>query len=42
MAAIPETTNNRMELEAAIQGFRALNRACRVTVFTDSQYVSAA
>jgi ribonuclease HI len=35
----PATTNNRMELEAAIQGFRALNRACRVTVFTDSQYV---
>lgn len=37
--AAPETTNNRMELEAAIQGFRALKRACRVTVFTDSQYV---
>jgi len=34
-----ETTNNRMELEAAIGGFRALKEACRVTVITDSQYV---
>jgi ribonuclease HI len=34
-----ETTNNRMELEAAIRGFRALKEACRVTVITDSQYV---
>jgi ribonuclease HI len=34
-----ETTNNRMELEAAIGGFRALKKACRVTVITDSQYV---
>ena len=33
------TTNNRMELEAAIGGFRALKKACRVTVITDSQYV---
>jgi ribonuclease HI len=34
-----DTTNNRMELEAAIQGFRALKQACLVTVITDSQYV---
>jgi len=34
-----ETTNNRMELKAAISGFRALKEACRVTVITDSQYV---
>jgi len=34
-----ETTNNRMELEAAIRGFLALKEACRVTVITDSQYV---
>jgi ribonuclease HI len=34
-----ETTNNRMELAAAIGGFRALKEACRVTVITDSQYV---
>src|SRR5262245_58936667 len=35
----PDTTSNRMELEAAIQGFRTLKRACCVTVVTDSQYV---
>jgi ribonuclease HI len=35
----PETTNNRMELSGAIEGLRALNRACRVTVLTDSEYL---
>lgn len=34
-----ETTNNRMELMAVIQGLRALNRRCPVEVWTDSQYV---
>lgn len=34
-----ETTNNRMELSAAIQGLRALNRRCEVDLYTDSQYV---
>ncbi len=34
-----ETTNNRMELMAAIQGLTALNRRCKVVVYTDSQYV---
>ena len=34
-----ETTNNRMELLAAIEGLTALNRQCQVTVFTDSKYV---
>lgn len=34
-----ETTNNRMELTAAIEGLRALKRRCRVTLYTDSQYV---
>ncbi len=34
-----ETTNNRMELLAVIEGLRALNRGCSVTVTTDSQYV---
>ena len=34
-----DTTNNRMELVAAIEGLRALKRACRVTVLTDSEYV---
>ncbi|HMO13966.1 MAG TPA: ribonuclease HI [Pirellulaceae bacterium] len=33
------TTNNRMELEAVVQGLKALNRACRVELFTDSTYV---
>jgi ribonuclease HI len=35
----PETTNNRMELTAAIEGLRALKRPCTVVVFTDSNYV---
>ncbi|MFM1880146.1 MAG: Ribonuclease [Pseudomonadota bacterium] len=34
-----QTTNNRMELMAVIEGLNALNRACRVRLFTDSQYV---
>lgn len=33
------TTNQRMELTAAIAGLRALNKRCVVTVYTDSQYV---
>ncbi|WP_286238690.1 ribonuclease HI [Neptuniibacter halophilus] len=33
------TTNNRMELMAAIQGLEALNRPCEVVLTTDSQYV---
>ncbi len=35
----PETTNNRMELMAAIQGLSALRDVCDVTITTDSQYV---
>jgi ribonuclease HI len=35
----PETTNNRMELQAAIEGLRALSEPCRVELTTDSQYV---
>ena len=34
-----DTTNNRMELTAAIQGLSALKRRCRVKLYTDSQYV---
>ncbi|HRE53599.1 MAG TPA: ribonuclease HI [Candidatus Competibacter sp.] len=34
-----ETTNNRMELLAAINGLEALNRPARVRIVTDSQYV---
>jgi len=33
------TTNNRMELMAAIRGLEALKRPCRVQLFTDSNYV---
>ena len=33
------TTNNRMELMAAIRGLEALRRQCRVIVYTDSEYV---
>jgi ribonuclease HI len=33
------TTNNRMELRAAIEGLNALKRPCIVDLFTDSQYV---
>lgn len=33
------TTNNRMELMAAIQGLKALKRPCQVDLYTDSQYV---
>ncbi len=33
------TTNNRMELMAAIQGLESLSRPCRVRLTTDSQYV---
>jgi len=35
----PETTNNRMELMAAIEGLAALKSSCTVHVFTDSVYV---
>lgn len=34
-----ETTNNRMELMAAIQGLAVLKRACQVDLTTDSEYV---
>jgi len=33
------TTNNRMELMAAIQALEALKKPCKVELFTDSQYV---
>jgi ribonuclease HI len=37
--AEPQTTNNRMELTAAISALEALKRPCEVTLTTDSQYV---
>jgi ribonuclease HI len=33
------TTNNRMELRAAIEGLRALKEGCEVEVVTDSEYL---
>lgn len=35
----PDTTNNRMEMTAAIAGLEALKRPCRVRLFSDSQYL---
>lgn len=34
-----ETTNNRMEMTAAIEALRQLTRPCRVVITTDSQYL---
>ncbi len=36
----PDTTNNRMELQAVISGLEALKRATQVEVITDSTYVA--
>lgn len=33
------TTNNRMELRAAIEALKSLKRACAIDLYTDSQYV---
>ena len=35
----PSTTNNRMELMAAIAGLEALNRPCEVDLYSDSKYL---
>jgi ribonuclease HI len=35
----PDTTNNRMELMAAIEALAALKEPCRVNLYTDSKYV---
>jgi ribonuclease HI len=37
--SVAETTNNRMELTAAIEGLRALKEDCDVEVVTDSEYL---
>jgi ribonuclease HI len=34
-----ETTNNRMEITAAVEAFRALNQPCQVDIYTDSEYL---
>ncbi len=38
-AGYKKTTNNRMELMAVIAGLEALNRPCRVELYSDSKYV---
>lgn len=38
----PQTTNNRMELRAALEALQALTEPCRVTVHTDSAYLHRA
>jgi ribonuclease HI len=35
----PATTNNRMELTAAIRALEALKRRCNIALYTDSQYL---
>ncbi len=35
----PQTTNNRMELTAAVRGLEALSERCEVEIITDSEYV---
>lgn len=37
--AAPETTNNRMEMTAVLEGLSALREPCRVTIEIDSEYV---
>ena len=38
-AGYVRTTNNRMELMAAIAGLEALNRSCEVDLYSDSKYL---
>ena len=37
--ADPQTTNNRMEMTAVLEGLSALREPCRVTIEIDSEYV---
>ena len=39
VGSAPQTTNNRMELMAVIQGLSALREPCEVKIVTDSEYV---
>ena len=41
-AGYKKTTNNRMELMAAIVGLEALNRPCQVELYSDSKYLTDA
>ena len=35
----PQTTNNRMEIMGVLEGLRALNKSCKLEIYSDSQYV---
>jgi ribonuclease HI len=35
----PATTNNRMELTAAVEALKSLHTACQVEIYTDSEYL---
>jgi ribonuclease HI len=35
----PNTTNNRMEMTAVIEALASLKRSCKITIYTDSEYV---
>ena len=35
----PATTNNRMEMQAALEGLRNLKQPCQIDLYTDSQYL---
>lgn len=35
---VPDTTNNRMEITAVIEGLKKLKEPCEVTIYTDSSY----
>jgi len=41
VGGVPATTNNRMELQAAIEALRALKEPCAVEFYTDSEYVKS-
>jgi ribonuclease HI len=36
---VPDTTNNRMEIQAAVEGLKQLIEPCEVDITTDSEYV---
>lgn len=36
---VPDTTNNRMEIFAVIQGLKALKEPCKISIYSDSSYV---
>jgi len=38
----PDTTNNRMELTAALEALKELKRPCNVTLYSDSAYLVSA